>query len=118
MHEKYKFPSKAVCYSASGHPTQQKPLQIREAIENYGEMVAEKRKEAKKNKEKIIESTSVVGTKLFIGMISRDIDEHGLRTLFKSFGEIKEAFILRDKAGISKGCAFLKVGNFQVAITL
>jgi len=47
LNNKYIFPSNSVCYSPSGQPTQRKPVQIREAIENYAEMVAEKREEVR-----------------------------------------------------------------------
>jgi len=62
--------------------------------------------QAKKKKE--VEVNLDAETKLFIGMISKSVDEYGLRELFSNFGEIKEIFVLRDKKGVSKGCAFLK----------
>lgn len=97
LNNKYVFPSSTVCYSPSGQPTQRKPVQIREAIENYAEMVAEKREEAKKKKK--VEESLDAETKLFVGMISKNVDEYGVRELFSNFGEIKEVFILRDKKG-------------------
>ncbi|GMH50716.1 hypothetical protein TL16_g00846 [Triparma laevis f. inornata] len=106
LNNKYVFPSKAICFSPSGLPTQRKPVQIREAIQNYAEMVAERREVARKKKE--MEDSVDAETKLFIGMISKEVDEQGLRDIFSNFGDIKEVFVLRDKSGISKGCAFLK----------
>ena len=48
LNNKFVFPSNAVCFSPSGLPTQRKPIQIREAIQNYAEMVAERREVARK----------------------------------------------------------------------
>ncbi|CAK5084096.1 unnamed protein product [Meloidogyne enterolobii] len=44
--------------------------------------------------------------KLFIGMLSKSMDESDVRKIFKEFGQIEECNILRDQ-GKSKGCAFL-----------
>lgn len=73
LNNKYVFPSKAICFSPSGLPTQRKPVQIREAIQNYAEMVAERREVARKKKE--MEDSVDAETKLFIGMISKEVDE-------------------------------------------
>ncbi|GMI20973.1 hypothetical protein TeGR_g4368, partial [Tetraparma gracilis] len=51
LNNAYIFKSQAICYSPSGQPTSRKPVQIREAIENYAEMVAKKREQAKIAKE-------------------------------------------------------------------
>ncbi|GMH60793.1 hypothetical protein TrST_g10598 [Triparma strigata] len=113
LNNKFVFPSNAVCFSPSGLPTQRKPIQIREAIQNYAEMVAERREVARKKKE--AEDTIDAETKLFIGMISKEVDEQGLRDIFGNFGDIKEVFVLRDKQGVSKGCAFLKFVDREAA---
>uniref|UniRef100_A0A1I8BBS4 RRM domain-containing protein n=1 Tax=Meloidogyne hapla TaxID=6305 RepID=A0A1I8BBS4_MELHA len=44
--------------------------------------------------------------KLFIGMLSKLMDESDIRKLFKEYGQIEECNILREQ-GKSKGCAFL-----------
>jgi CUG-BP- and ETR3-like factor len=106
LNNRYIFKSQAICYSPSGQPTSRKPVQIREAIENYAEIVAKKRelaKVAKENKE-ILDAE----TKLFIGMLSKDVDEKGLREIFGQFGDIQEVFVLKEKDSSSKGCAFMK----------
>ena len=106
LNNRYIFKSNAVCYSPSGQPTSRKPVQIREAIENYAEMVAKKREMAKVAKEN--KEIADAETKLFIGMLSKDVDEKGLREIFGQFGDIQEVFVLKEKDSTSKGCAFLK----------
>lgn len=46
--------------------------------------------------------------KLFIGMISRQMSEDGLRKMFEPFGVIEDVAILRTPEGVSRGCAFVK----------
>ena len=46
--------------------------------------------------------------KLFIGMISRQVNEDQLKAVFAPYGEIKEIHVIRSTEGASKGCAFLK----------
>eukprot|EP00730_Choanoeca_flexa_P006401 TRINITY_DN12147_c0_g4_i3.p1 TRINITY_DN12147_c0_g4~~TRINITY_DN12147_c0_g4_i3.p1 ORF type:complete len:378 (+),score=95.22 TRINITY_DN12147_c0_g4_i3:261-1394(+) len=46
--------------------------------------------------------------KLFIGMISRDLDEDSLRAMFAPFGDIDDLTILKNPEGVSRGCAFVK----------
>ena len=49
------------------------------------------------------------GSKLFVGMISRDTTEETLLRLFEKYGEIEEVHILRDKkTQRGKRCAFVK----------
>jgi RNA recognition motif-containing protein len=50
-------------------------------------MVAEKREEAKKKKK--VEESLDAETKLFVGMISKNVDEYGVRELFSNFGEVR-----------------------------
>lgn len=45
--------------------------------------------------------------KLFIGMISRILNENDIIEKFKVYGPISECKILKDKNGKSRGCAFL-----------
>ena len=46
--------------------------------------------------------------KLFVGMISRHVNEEQLKAVFAPYGEIKEIHVIRSTEGASKGCAFLK----------
>jgi len=45
---------------------------------------------------------------LYIGMLSKKLDENGIRDMFSRFGSIEYLHILRNSDGKSKGCAFLK----------
>jgi len=49
--------------------------------------------------------------KLFVGMLSKKLNENEVRSMFSPFGSIEEAAILRDSGGASKGCAFITYNN-------
>lgn len=46
--------------------------------------------------------------KLFVGMLTRSLDENGLRDMFSLYGTIEDITILKGPDGQSKGCAFIK----------
>lgn len=45
--------------------------------------------------------------KLFIGMLSRKLDENDLIEVFSVYGMIEDCIVLRDPNGVSRGCAFI-----------
>ena len=54
--------------------------------------------------------------KLFVGGISWDTKEEGLKEAFSQFGEVEEAVIITDKmTGKSKGFAFVTMKNAEDA---
>lgn len=73
-------------------PTMSEPVQVRPADEDRGER------------------------KLFVGMISKKLDEQGVKMLFGSFGLIEDCVILRDEMGRSRGCAFVTFESKQSAL--
>ena len=54
--------------------------------------------------------------KLFIGMISRFLEEKDVREMFSKFGPIEDCTILRDHMGKSRGCAFITFNKKQSAL--
>lgn len=48
------------------------------------------------------------GHKLFVGMIPYSTGEADLQQLFSQFGMLMEVFMMREKDGRSKGCAFVR----------
>ena len=54
--------------------------------------------------------------KLFIGMISKFLDEKDVREMFSKFGAIEDCTILRDHMGKSRGCAFITFAKKQSAL--
>lgn len=53
--------------------------------------------------------------KVFVGMLSKTSNEDDVRAMFEPYGTVEEVTVLRDKEGMSKGCAFIKFANRQQA---
>lgn len=53
--------------------------------------------------------------KVFVGMLSKTVQEDEVRAMFQEYGSVEEVTVLRDKEGNSKGCAFIKFGSRQQA---
>ena len=57
-----------------------------------------------------------MGKKLFVGGLSWDTDDQGLRRAFAQFGEISEAKVVTDRdTGRSRGFGFVEMGSDQEA---
>ncbi|UXI22759.1 secreted protein [Sarcoptes scabiei] len=54
--------------------------------------------------------------KIFIGMLSKKMDENDLREMFSKFGPIEECLVLRDGKQNSRGCAFITFSSKQCAL--
>lgn len=53
-----------------------------------------------------------MGTKLFVGGLSWDTDDRGLRTAFESFGTVVEAKVVTDRdTGRSRGFGFVTMAD-------
>ena len=48
-------------------------------------------------------SSRVSERKLFIGMVSKKLNEEDIRAMFIQFGPIEECTVLRDDNGVSRG---------------
>ena len=48
-------------------------------------------------------------------MLSKAANEDDVRKMFELYGTVEEVTVLRDKEGLSKGCAFIKFANRQQA---
>ena len=53
--------------------------------------------------------------KVFVGMLSKSANEEDVRKMFEPYGTVEEVTVLRDKEGLSRGCAFIKFANRQQA---
>ena len=54
--------------------------------------------------------------KLFVGGLSRDTTDDGLRTAFEAFGEVSEAKVITDRdTGRSRGFGFVTYANAEDA---
>ena len=55
--------------------------------------------------------------KLYVGNLSFNVDEEGLRTIFSQFGEVVSANIITDRdTGRPRGFGFVEMENHQAAI--
>ncbi|KAL8595093.1 hypothetical protein ACOMHN_019131 [Nucella lapillus] len=45
--------------------------------------------------------------KLFVGMLSKKLNENDIRMMFAPFGTVEDCTVLRDTTSTSKGCAFI-----------
>jgi len=50
--------------------------------------------------------------KLFVGMLPVELEEHGLRQLFSTFGIVEEAVVMRIR-GHSRGCGWVRMKTVQ-----
>lgn len=54
--------------------------------------------------------------KIFVGMLSKKMNEMDLRSMFCRFGLIEECSILRDSNGLSRGCGFVTFSSKLCAL--
>ncbi|KNH09218.1 RNA-binding protein [Perkinsela sp. CCAP 1560/4] len=54
-------------------------------------------------------------TRLFVGQIAFNAEEHHLLYLFRAYGNVTEVFILRNPYGLSKGAAFVSYNSVEEA---
>lgn len=59
-----------------------------------------------------------VERKLFVGMVSKNLDEQNIRALFQSYGNIEDCTVLRDANGKSRGTSFDLPRNRSVHLLL
>ena len=55
-----------------------------------------------------IETDAERENKLFVGMLPKILNEQDVIDIFSCYGELKEAHLMRNQEGSSKGCAFVK----------
>ncbi len=48
-------------------------------------------------------------------MLSKSANEEDVGRMFEPYGTVEEVTVLRDKEGLSRGCAFIKFANRQQA---
>ena len=58
-----------------------------------------------------------MGKKLFVGGLSWNTDDHGLKDAFMQFGEVTEAKVITDReTGRSRGFGFVSFGDDESAM--
>lgn len=54
--------------------------------------------------------------RLFVGQLSPDMNDEQVANLFAPFGQVEDVSILRDKDGVSKKAAFVRMGTRAEAL--
>jgi RNA recognition motif-containing protein len=64
------------------------------------------------------EISTIMSKKLFVGSLSWNTDDQGLRTAFEAFGEVTEAKVITDRgSGRSRGFGFVTMADDGAADT-
>ena len=60
-----------------------------------------------------------MSNKLFVGGLSWDTDDHGLRNAFEQYGEVREAKVITDRdTGRSRGFGFVEMATYEDAVEI
>ncbi|KAK1275061.1 Flowering time control protein FCA [Acorus gramineus] len=61
------------------------------------------------------ERLGAVEVKLFVGSLNKQATEKEIEEIFSPYGRIEDVYIMRDEAKQSRGCAFVKFSNREMA---
>ncbi|KAK1299946.1 Flowering time control protein FCA [Acorus calamus] len=61
------------------------------------------------------ERERLVEVKLFVGSLNKQATEKEIEEIFSPYGRIEDVYIMRDEAKQSRGCAFVKFSNREMA---
>merc|ERR1712216_953441 len=61
------------------------------------------------------QDNSTPGTKLFVANLSYAVDDEWLTEIFEQAGEVREATVVRDDSGRSRGFGFVTMSNVEAA---